>query len=291
MYRSMFLLSVVLLLVGCGGGAAEQSPVPVAHGSGGAVFETLAYRLLARHSGGDPTPGEVEILVAQLPEDLPVAVPLPDGAQVVGSLLRGRVGTEIVLDAHQTADQVLEFYEKTMTGEGWIAFAYPTEGGFVPGIGRTGLTFCSETDDSVLWVGAFEMEDGPTDVRLDLRAEPSLGSCTKDTAAPKHPIPLLADPPGAQQTTAGFGGSSDSYNAEVELLSDLDLATVEAHYAGQLAAAGWQRRDGGQSGPLAWSTWYHRDEGDQEWQGLLLAMDLPGSLDKQAVYLRVDLVL
>jgi len=290
MYRIMLFLAAILLLLGCAGQAAEQSSGPIASAGSEAAVRTLAHRLLARRSAGAPAPEEVQILVAQLPEDLPIEIPLPDGARIIGSLVRGGEGTEIVLDATQTVAQVLDFYRETLTAEGWIAFAYPTEGGFVPGIGRTGLTFCSGANNVVLWVGAFEAGDGPADVRLDLRTEPTLASCTKDAVAPKHPIPLLEDPPGARQTTAGFGGSTDSYNAEVELKTELDSVTVEVHYSHQLKAAGWLRRDGGQSGPLAWSTWHYQDEGGQKWQGLLLVIALAEELDRQAVYLRVDLV-
>jgi hypothetical protein len=290
MYRGVLFLAVILLLLGCVGQATEQSPGLIASAGNEAAFRTLAHRLLARRSGGAPAPKEVQILVAQLPEDLPIEIPLPDEARIIGSLVRGGEGTEIVLDATQAVAQVLDFYQETLTAEGWIAFAYPTEGGFVPGIGRTGLTFCSGANNSVLWVGAFESEDGPTDVRLDLRTEPNLSSCTKDTVAPQHPIPLLEDPPGSRQTTAGFGGSTDSYNAEVELKTELDSAAVEVHYADQLEAAGWLRRDGGQSGPLAWNTWYYQDEGGQEWQGVLLVIDMAEESDRQAVVLRVSLM-
>jgi hypothetical protein len=289
MYRSI-LLSVVVLLLGCACQATELSPGGAALATDRASFQTLAHRLLARRCGGSPAPEEVQILVSQLPQDLPIEIPLPDGARIIGSLVHGGEGTEIVLDAPQTVAQVLDFYEETLTAEEWIAFAYPTEGGFVPGIGRTGLTFCSGTNNSVLWVGAFEVEDGLTDVRLDYRTEPTLASCTGDTAAPQHPIPLLEDPPGARQTTAGFGGSTDSYNAEVELKTELDSAIVEVHYADQLEAAGWLRRDGGQSGPLAWSSWFYQDEEGQEWQGILLVIDVAGKSDRQAVVLRASLM-
>lgn len=51
----------------------------------------------------------------------------------MGSLTRGGEGTEIVLDARQTADQVLDFYQEALTAVGWIAFGYPEERDFVPG--------------------------------------------------------------------------------------------------------------------------------------------------------------
>ena len=289
MIRAMLLLSAVLLLIGCTGQANDLSPAPATPASDEAAFRTLAHRLLARRSAGAPAPEEVQILVGQLPEGLAVDIPLPDDARIVGSLTRGGEETEIVLDAGQTVDQIFDFYRGEFAARDWVAFDYPTEGGFVPGIGRTGLTFCSEADNAALWVGAFEVVDGPTDVRLNLRTEPHLASCVKDPGAPEHPIPLLEDPPGAWQTTAGFGGSTDSFNAEVVLKTELDAATLEIHYADQLEAAGWLRRDGEQAGPLVWSAWQTRDEAAREWQGLLLVMEVAEVSDRRIVYLRVDL--
>jgi hypothetical protein len=290
MFRSMLLLAVVLLLIGCVGRPMEQVAGPATPISDEAGFQALARRLLARHYAGAPAPEEVQILVGRLPAELPIEIPLPDGVQIVGSLVRSGEETEIVLDASQTANKVLDFYREELTAGEWIAFDYPTQGGFVPGIGRTGLTFCSEVQDLVLWIGAYEVQDGPTDVRLDLRTEPRLASCTKDPGAPEHPIPFLEDPPGAQQITTGFGGSTDSFNADVTLRTDLEAAVLEAHYAAQLEEAGWIRRDRAQAGPLVWSAWAFQDEGGRDWRGFLSAMEIVGVPDRRFVYLRVALV-
>jgi hypothetical protein len=289
MFRSMLLLTLVLLLIGCAGQATEQVAGPATPTGGEAGFQVLVQRLLARRYAGTPAPEEVQLLVGQLPAELPIEIPLPDDAWVVGSLVHSGVETEIVLDASQMTDQVLDFYREALTAEGWVAFDYPMQGGFAPGIGRTGLTFCSETQDLVLWVGAYQMEDGSTDVRLDLRTEPRLASCTKDPGTPEHPIPFLEDPPGAQQITTGFGSSTDGFSAEVTLRTDLDAAVLEAHYAAQLEGAGWIRSDGAPARPLVWSAWTFQDEGGRDWQGLLLAMEMAEVPDRGFVYLRVDL--
>ena len=290
MVRAMFLLFAGLLLIGCTGQATGQFPTPATPANDEAAFRTLAHRLLARRSDGAPAPEEIQILPGQLPERLAVDIPLPDDAWILGSLTRGGEETEIVLDVNQTVDQIFDFYRRELAAKGWVVFDYPTEGGFVPGIGRTGLTFCSEADNATLWVGAFEVVDGPTDVRLNLRTEPRLASCVQDPGAPEHPIPLLEDPSEAWQVTAGFGGSTDSFNAEVVLKTELDAATLEIHYADQLEAAGWLRRDGEQAGPLVWSVWQTRDEAAREWEGLLLVMEMTEVPDRCVVYLRVDLV-
>jgi len=284
MFRSMPLFAVVLLLIGCVGQGAQQVAGPATSTDDEAGFRVLARRLLA------PAPEELQFLVGRLPDELPMEIPLPDDARIVGSLVRSGGETEIVLDGSQTADQVLDFYREELASAGWIAFDYPMQGGFVPGIGRTGLTFCSEIQDLVLWVGAYEVEDGPTDVRLDLRTEPRLASCTKDPGAPEHAIPFLEDPPGAQQITTGFGGSTDSLSAEATLRADLDVAVLEAHYAAQLEEAGWIRHDRAQSGPLVWSAWTFQDEGGRDWRGFLLAMEMAEVPDRRFVYLHVVLV-
>lgn len=51
MYRSMLLLSVILLLIGCAGQATGPSPARAALTGDEVAFRTLAYRLLSRRPG------------------------------------------------------------------------------------------------------------------------------------------------------------------------------------------------------------------------------------------------
>ncbi|MGH2408745.1 MAG: hypothetical protein ACRDGS_00105 [Chloroflexota bacterium] len=79
-----------------------SSGLPIVEGAEGnpAAALALVLRLLGR---GFDFPGyehSNRLLVGRLPDPLPVAVPLPEGARVVGSQIHGPV-TTIVLDADQ----------------------------------------------------------------------------------------------------------------------------------------------------------------------------------------------
>lgn len=86
-----------------------------------AALRELAVRLLrVRFPGAPEASDETQLLVGQVPADLPVELPLPLGSRVVGSLVRGNPrGISIVLDAAEPAEQVLEFYRERLSGAGW----------------------------------------------------------------------------------------------------------------------------------------------------------------------------
>jgi hypothetical protein len=104
---------------------------------------SLAVRLL---SSEDPVARVVErprIFVGRLPEAMPVEIPLPDGLDVVGSLLREErnpyddPSVEIVLDASIPAEQVLSAYRERMSAAGW---SEPERRGFDARSGEGGRT-------------------------------------------------------------------------------------------------------------------------------------------------------
>jgi hypothetical protein len=42
-----------------------------------------------------------------------------------------------------------------------------------------------------------------------------------------------------------------------------------------MAAYGWQRTDGGENGPVAWSTWSFKSEEKELWRALLVILKRP----------------
>ena len=107
MLRVTLLLTVVWLLTGCAGRATEPVVGAAIPKDTETEFQVLARRLLARRYAGVPAPDGIRILVGRLSAGLPTDIPLPEGAQVVGSLLRSEEEIEIVLDGSQTTDEVL----------------------------------------------------------------------------------------------------------------------------------------------------------------------------------------
>jgi hypothetical protein len=68
---------------------------------------------------------------------------------------------------------------------------------------------------------------------------------------------------------------SDNIEVEARIESPLDLATLAAHYTTQMERGGWQRTDGEENGPVAWSTWTFEDEYKEPWRALFVILKRP----------------
>lgn len=226
---------------------------------GEAALRALALRLLAPRYPGMPAPGEIQLLTGRLPDPLPVEIPIPDGATVAGSLVRGVQGIEIVLDTHLSPDQIRDFYQARMVAAGWNipSPGFPGERwGFTPGAAVHSMLFCRGTRGPALQITTFTVPGVPNDVRLHLITDARHSPCMHRGGPPSFEatIPQLAPPPGAEQWPGAGGGGGDSWLTTARLTTDLELPAIVAHYAAQLEQAGWARTGEDQSGPQAWST-------------------------------------
>ena len=255
------------------------------------LLRELAERLL-----GAPFPfftGEApraRLFPGSLPADLPLDLPLPPGSRLIGSAVTPRAsrpgarpageGFEIVLDAPGAGADTLAFYERALTERGWSAPAAPQierHGGFTPMPMPPSRIFCRSPRGPWLSVRVSPRSTGPSEVRIHLdTATP--GPC----AAPRGPLglppgadllPALSAPAGVPLDTLGGGGGGTLWHSNAIAWTEQRVAELEAHFGGQLAAAGWTRRDGGVNGPLAWSTWTLATDAD--WQGLLFVLEEP----------------
>jgi hypothetical protein len=260
-----------------------------------AALQVLLQRLVGYSYPGAPGP-EAQIYVGRLPDKMPVDLPLPDGSRVIGSIVRGEESLQIVLDAPQPPDRVLDFYRQRLSAAGWSTpdQSGGPSGGFVPSGIPNGITFCQSRQGPALFVSASAEPNQPTDVRLTLNTSKTQGSpCSQQPSggpATSQVIPRLLAPAGARQTEGGSGGSStgSSYNSAT-LVTDQSAVELAAFYGDQLTQAGWTKQESGQSGPVAWSTWMARDKEGTTWKGLFFALDLPGTGPRHFVYVRVDM--
>jgi len=119
---------------------------------------------------------------------------------------------------------------------------------------------------------------GQTEVRLSYDASVAYGCFP--TFGPPPPaiftniVPALRAPQGVQVRFSGSSSNPDSEAHDARANSDLSVGEIEALYAQQLSAAGWQRRDHAVAAALAWSTWaVPGGEGDR--MGFLYVLDGP----------------
>ena len=251
-----------------------------------ALLRELAERLLIPPYPGPPG---VELPPARLlPGTLPtdqalvaLVLPLPPNVRVIGSAVRPTLSggggpmapvvsesIEIVLDAADPPAAVLAFYDRAFRARGLVTPTFDpggAPGGFLPAVDARGPTFYCQSDRGpFVEVAAVARTDRPTDVRLRVHDFP--GPCSPPpgppslpghpvTGPPPDPLPPLTAPVGVAIFPVGGGGSPFQRTSDAVAVTELSAVDLEAHYARQLAAAGWQRTAGGTSGPLAWSVW------------------------------------
>lgn len=253
------------------------------------LTRTLALRLLA-YVAPQETDREPQLLVGALPKALPLDLPLPLAARVVGSYLGWK--TTIALDCPGTPEEARAFYREQMKERGFREVGFPGHGGFMPAFNaiHERLTLCQGESGPSIEVMARSLADGKTDVRLEITAD---GQGTPCHAARERRrrmpyggsamqlLPTLPAPAGSLQVGGGGGGGGeDSAHSSADLEASLPLEAIQRAYEERLVATGWARVDGGIGGLVGWSVWTFRDEEEQLWHGLFTAIHRPDRPDR-----------
>lgn len=142
-----------------------------------AALLTLALRLLERREQGTLTPEATQLLVGQLPPQLPVEIPLPEGSRILGSLIRSGKQIAIVLDTDCCPEKVLDFYRDRLQISGWKIPESYRLGSFEPVHATNYLLFCHGARGLALWVEAYRVQNTVTGVRLQLEMNPRHSPC------------------------------------------------------------------------------------------------------------------
>jgi hypothetical protein len=259
---------------------------------------TLLRALLDRLTGGN-------LVIGALPERLPLDLPLPEGARVLGRVVHPgfthpsqpdpelHTGhASVYLDAPGTGAALHSFYLDACRAGGWTvphaSLSFPTRvaGSDEPeeplGIHAQG------PDGRYLQVGIQPQPGGRCAVNLDFGAMPR-GMGMRDHS--DNPLSLVdtvlfrSAMPGINIQVRGGHGSDSSATQEAVAHGDLTAAEVEAAVAEQCRAAGWTLRTRGAEGPMAWSRWSH-PKGD-EYDAWLIVTEGPGPA-RSSIELRVQ---
>ncbi len=267
-------------------------PSPAFEGS--TQLETFVKRLFVYPLPGEPGPEEIQLLPGRLPEALPFELPRPEGAHVVGSLMRGQTDGTVILDVSQDPEAVREFYRRELASRGWEELRPHREvlKGFVAPLMRSSAEFCRGREGPHLSVIA-RPRDGLTEVRLSWTLDPERSPCGRlpfvaqpALGGPQRALPTLVAPEDAWPLSGGGGGSEDGAYQHVLLRTSKSAPELWEHYARQLREQGWELIQRGEGGPLVWGRWRFEREG-QRWEGLLFVLDLGG--ERRFAYVRVDL--
>ena len=121
MNAKLVMAIVVCALVGLAASGTNGKP----SGTEDSSVEELATRLLQATYPGSTELNDVQLLAGKLPENMPVDLPIPDGARIVGSEVQEDKGIYVVLDVPMMPDQALDFYREALASQNWTETDIP----------------------------------------------------------------------------------------------------------------------------------------------------------------------
>jgi len=91
------------------------------------------------------------------------------------------------------------------------------------------------------------------------------------------PLPKLVTPPDAEHLRDSLSGGGSTVASTATMETDMNSTALEEYYADQLKESNWTYIESGRCSEAAWSTWKFVDEGDLEWNGQFIALEVPGT--------------
>ncbi len=242
---------------------------------------------------------KVQFIAAGLPSQLPVDLTLPEGAQIIGSVVSEQNEFQILLDVALSSQQVQAFYRQQLLDAGWkqqenvpVALKGFADLDKCETFTDENPKFYHETLRAKLEIQTHSKSNALTDVCLNLKVveytnfsenNDSLSVLVDNLA----PLPLLESPPNVQLGRIHSSGGNNEYSSQVQLETELDGMTLINHYDSQFEQSGWSQRDKGQDGALVWSNWTLLDNKGQSWLGLLNITKIGGIANRYLAYAQV----
>lgn len=241
--------------------------------------EAVPRRLVERLLGFPDS--KSQLLIGELPKNLPVALPIPEKAEILGSIVYAGRGYQILLDAVQPSEQVEAFYRDRLKAEGWSPpRELPAFGGFASGNYRNPDLYCKSTDGPALSLTIHPRENSFTPVNLTVnggqQGQVMCRSPFPESDFPNSPLPPLYDPEDTEVVSSGSGGGGDQFYSSAGITTKLSSQALFSNYAAQLKKAGWTQQANGQEGGLNWSIWRFQDQKKQPWQAIMTFTQVEG---------------
>ncbi|MCC5667558.1 hypothetical protein LC653_27670 [Nostoc sp. CHAB 5784] len=294
MSLKQFLVTLALI-IGSFPLVIEQADAQTKPPNSEVVPQELVQRLLNAYTGK-----QLQLLVGQLPKELPTNLPLPNGAKVAASIIYNNADKqesfEIFLDASQSPEQVQAFYREQLLSAGWQsldAFSRTANRGFVSTDSTLPerSTFCKTSIGPFLSIITRRWSNTFTDVSLLLNSgflilsaghsyNNANNPCSDKfrqrylNAAERFdiaPMPLLSAPPKTSISVSPYGSGvgNDSLISKATLKTELDSQALASHYEAQFKQAGWTRIDAKSGKSLILSVWMLKDKKGKSWQAIL----------------------
>lgn len=240
----------------------------------------LAERLLAPWP--DPSGATTDLLAGELPDDLPLVLPLPESTDLIGSQVwRSASGelqnVQVVADVPLSTEAVWSALVSAFEGKGWEVRPDQLPTGFVPQENSLSGLFCAPVGGVHMYANVNYREVEPTDLRLNLNLASPDNPCAYGPM-PMYggegfaPLPTLLAPKGVEVTVHASPVYNNQASSTAILLTDKNQQELMDHYEAQLTEAGWAEEETEEG----LSRWRYTDENGIEWEGVLGVTTLPG---------------
>ena len=145
----------------------------------------------------------VQRLPGKLPPDMPVDLPIPDGARIVESRIQEDSVIFVILDVPMKPDLTLDFYRQHLASQNSRREIPGMNRGFIEQ-GVFSVNFCQGPNNSSLIVTATPQENG-TDLCISVMSDTDYSFCSQGPSFLDDwlmPIPMLTGPKGTRMPYA-----------------------------------------------------------------------------------------
>ena len=264
-------------------GLLVVAPLSAQQPAADAIPRELALALIDRYG---PREGNADIVIGRVPPSFPPNV-LPANANVLGGIERAPAA-HVVLTYREPPDMVLATLVRHLERDGWDRDdQHEPTGGFVPPPSGRSHRFCRKNTGLTLFVSS--RTAGGSLAHLGSWKPPEDYECGAGRARrmrglERVELPALHPPTGARMLAGSMGsGGRESTEAYIRLETPMHSIDLAAHFAKQLASAGWTVSGPALSEGAVIYGVRRRDDDDRMLGGLLYIVDVPGTQQRDAV--------
>src|SRR5688500_12443107 len=226
----MRTLLIALLIAG---------PLSAQQPAADAIPRELALALIDRHG---PREGSADIVIGRVPPSFPPNT-LPANTNVLGGIERAPAA-HVVLTYREPPDTVLASLVRHLERAGWDRDdQYEPTGGFLPPPSERSHRYCRKNTGLTVFVSG--RTGGGSLAHLGSWKPPDDYECGADRGRRRRAfdgidLPTLHPPTGARMLAGSMGrGGRESTEAYIRLETPMHSIDLAAHFAKQLASAGW----------------------------------------------------
>jgi hypothetical protein len=311
LHRTVALLLSLASLIAC---VAAPTPAPtpdqnvalINKEGGDERLRALALRVISPYSDGTQNPNSLqtpEIVVGGIPDNLPLDLPQPPKATLLGSLRPNTTfyETQIFFDVEDTSVSIIDFYIKSLKLQGFSIWT-PNPPFINNDPHLDGVVLCrTDIKPTEVDISTATIPDKPVQLRIDIRTNPQAAPCFWPQSVFPGPfsaamMPKLKMPENAIAGTdlhligsSGGAASNNQSSQSLQIYTELSVSEVADTYAQQLLSAGWAKAKETNTDEVAWSRWTKADQFDGEWDGVLLVTGGPIEARERFVVFNIEL--